>query len=178
MEISLRIIALALGLLCIARSGLAQGKDPLLLARVHHEGVPMPLFEFLNGTWRPAPDSLRPDPLPGLPIVWYQLRPDGPPKEFVAGSVVKMQVTDEDEPFWRLALLLPCGGDTVYPTPPTERIALDSLVPGGAFVVDTSRATLARLQPLLRQLLPDTGVGQASGGHRATRRNASRLATG
>lgn len=131
---------------------------PFMVGHTVEDAVVAPLAQFVDHGWQSIPEDSAGLPGVSLPLFWYQPTARGRPLSFNDITTVKVRQGTWEDPYW-------VGGQLIQPVDDSIRdrrlpfrgqVLVDSQVPGGVFVLDSSAATRARVLSLLQRVFPDS----------------------
>jgi hypothetical protein len=155
------LVVLALFMLVASRAHAQERPDPpLMVGQTIADAILVPLAQFVDHNWHPIPLDSTGMPAVRLPFDWYQPTAGGTLLAFNDVATVKVQggLPEEGTDYWTGGQLIQPVDDSVrhHRLPVPGQILVDTLVPGGVFVVDSSTGTRTRVLSLLERALPDS----------------------
>lgn len=131
---------------------------PLVVGQTIQDAIVAPLAQFANHGWQSVPEDSSGLPPLSSPFYWYQLTASGKPLVFHRISTVKVLEGTWEDPYWVAGLLIQAQEDSLQDkrVPFRGQVLVDSLVPGGVFVIDSSVTTRTRVLSLLKRVFPDS----------------------
>ncbi|HEX2248746.1 MAG TPA: hypothetical protein VHH32_00275 [Gemmatimonadales bacterium] len=155
------VLVLAFLMLLPGRTHAQERPDPPVMAgKTVLDAVVAPVAQFVDHGWQPIPLDSTGMPAVRLPFYWYQPTAGGKSLAFIDVATVKVQggLPEEGEGYWVGGQLIEPVDDSIrhHRLPLPGQILVDTLVPGGVFVLDSTATMRTRVLSMLERVFPDS----------------------